>query len=145
MLTKSRRQWLPGGEYDSIRAFAAKLAEHAARLSATIAAYRDLNFTELSHEDFLRGMQIAVWYATEAKRISGASTATSELSPEQMLPPAQKLLDWLLRDWTKPTISARDIYTYGPNSIRDRESAIDLAEILVKHGWLVPSRRAGTT
>jgi hypothetical protein len=39
---------------------------------------------------------------------------------------------------TKPTVSARDICIYGPHSIRDRESAIDSAEILVKNGWLVP-------
>ena len=83
-------------------------------------------------------MLLAVYYATEAKRISGATTASSELLPAQKLPPAQKLLHWLQHDWTKPTISARAIYTYGPSSIRDRESAIDLAEILVKHGWLVP-------
>jgi hypothetical protein len=51
--------------------------------------------------------------------------------------PAQKLLDWL-QHWTKPTVSARDICIYGPNSIRDRKSAIDSAEILVKNGWLVP-------
>src|SRR5215831_9030663 len=130
------RQMAPGGDYDSIRAFAAKLPEHAARLSATIAAYREPTFTELSREDFQRGIQIAVYYATEAKRISGANTVGSELA--QKLPPAQKLLDWLQHDWNKPTVSARDIYIYGPNSIRDRESAIDLAEILVKHGWLIP-------
>jgi hypothetical protein len=134
---EAEKQMAPGGDYDSVRAFAAKLAEHPARLSATIAAYRDLNITELSQEDFQRGMQIAVYYATEAKRISGA-TVSYKLLPAQKLPPAQKLLDWLQHDWTKPTISARDIYTYGPNSIRDRESAIDLAQILVKHGWLVP-------
>ena len=46
------KQMAPGGEYESIRPFAAKLPEHAARLGATIAAYRDLNFTELSREDF---------------------------------------------------------------------------------------------
>ena len=86
---EAEKQMAPGGDYDSIRAFAAKLPEHAARLGATIAAYRDLNFTELSREDFLRGMQIAVYYATEAKRISGASTASSELSPAQKLPPAR--------------------------------------------------------
>ena len=135
---EAEKQMAPGGDYESIRAFAAKLPEHAARLGATIAAYRDLNFTELSREDFLRGMQIAVYYATEAKRISGANTVSPELSPAQKLPPAQKLLDWLQHDWTKPTITARDIYTYGPSSIRDRESAIDLAEILVEHGWLTP-------
>jgi len=53
----------------------------------------------------------------------------------QKLSPAQKLLDWL-QYWPKPTISARDIYTSGPRSIRDRESAIDLAKILVEYGWL---------
>ena len=55
----------------------------------------------------------------------------------QKPPPAQKLLDWL-QHWTKPTVSARDICIYGPNSIRNRESAINSAEILVKNGWLVP-------
>ena len=87
-------------------------------------------------------MRIAVYYATEAKRMSGANTVSSELLPEQKLPPAQKLLDWLQR-WPKPTVSARDIYTFGPSAIRDRENAIGLAEILVKHGWLIliPTRR----
>jgi hypothetical protein len=55
----------------------------------------------------------------------------------QKLLSAQKLLDWL-QNWTKPTVSARDICIYGPNSVRNREIAIDSAEILVKHGWLVP-------
>jgi hypothetical protein len=58
-------------------------------------------------------------------------------------PPIEKLLNWLVNYWTKPTISARDIYTYGPHPIRNQESAVDLAEILVRHGWLAPikSRR----
>ena len=51
--------------------------------------------------------------------------------------PAQKLLD-SLQHWTKPTVSARAICIYGPNSLRDRENAIASAEILVKHGWLIP-------
>jgi hypothetical protein len=51
--------------------------------------------------------------------------------------PPQRLLDWL-QHWPESTIRARDIRIYGPNSIRDRESAIDSAEILVKNGWLVP-------
>src|SRR5262245_50678430 len=53
--------------------------------------------------------------------------------------PDQKLLDWL-QHWSKPTVSARDICIYGPNSIRHRERAIDSAEILVKHGWLIPNK-----
>jgi len=51
--------------------------------------------------------------------------------------PAQRLLDFLQR-WPKNTISRRDIYIYGPKSLRDRQSAINAAEFLVKAGWLVP-------
>jgi hypothetical protein len=65
--------------------------------------------------------------------------------PQPIIPPAhprslssEKLLDWVVNHWTRPTISARDICRYGPNSIRDRKSAIDQAEILAKHGWLTP-------
>jgi hypothetical protein len=61
----------------------------------------------------------------------------SPIKKTQKPSPAQKLLDWL-QHWTKPTVSARDICIYGPNSIRAWESAIDSAEILVKNGWLVP-------
>jgi hypothetical protein len=63
----------------------------------------------------------------------------SPIKKTQKLSPAQKLLDWL-QHWAKPTVSARDICIYGPNSIRDRESAIDSAEILVKTGWLMPNK-----
>jgi hypothetical protein len=50
---------------------------------------------------------------------------------------AQKLLDWLKR-WNKPTVSWRDIRIYGPGSIRDKKSAVDAAEVLVRNGWLAP-------
>jgi hypothetical protein len=134
---EAEKQMAPGGEYESIQAFAAKLAEHAARLGAAIAAYHDFEFTELSREDFIRGMQIAFWYASEAKRI-GVNAVSSNLLPEQLLGPAQKLLDWLKREWTKDTVSARDIYTFGPGSIRNRQTAISLAETLEEHGYLEP-------
>ena len=52
--------------------------------------------------------------------------------------PPQKLLDWLQR-WPKPTVSSKEIYQYAPRSIRfDRENAINLTEVLVRHGWLTP-------
>ena len=128
----------PGGEYESIRPFAAKLPEHAARLAAAIAGYRDLLIASLDRDDLACGMHIAAFYATEAKRISGSSWA----DPRLLL--AKKLLDWLLTDWDKPSVTARDIYRYGPNAIRDRETALNLARILVEHGWLIPieTRRA---
>jgi hypothetical protein len=49
--------------------------------------------------------------------------------------------------WNKPTVSARDLYIYGPNCIRDRETVSGLTQSLVEHGWLVPipTRRRGDT
>jgi hypothetical protein len=52
--------------------------------------------------------------------------------------PTYKLLDWLVNHWAKPTVTARDIYTYGPNSIRGGESAVNSAQTLVEQGWLIP-------
>jgi hypothetical protein len=53
--------------------------------------------------------------------------------------PAQKLLDWL-QHWAKPTVCTREILIYGPSCTRNRENAINAAEVLVRHGWLVPSK-----
>jgi hypothetical protein len=50
----------------------------------------------------------------------------------------EKLRHWLVNHWAKPTISARDICIYGPNSIRDVKMVLSLAKILVEQGWLVP-------
>jgi hypothetical protein len=53
-------------------------------------------------------------------------------------PPAQKLLNWLQHDWPHPIVHLRDLCIYGPTHLRNRKKAIELAEILVGHGWLVP-------
>src|SRR5262245_55500674 len=57
--------------------------------------------------------------------------------------PAERLLDWLINAWDKPTVSARDICWRGPTVVRNRQSVIDLAGVLVAAGWLAPikSRR----
>ena len=52
-------------------------------------------------------------------------------------PPAQRLLDWL-RDWPHPIVGIRDLCNYGPGPLRNRKQLIELAEILVGHGWLAP-------
>jgi hypothetical protein len=54
-------------------------------------------------------------------------------------PQLEILLDWLLNRWNKPTVSARDIYRSGPSSLQnDRKTTLDLTEILVRQGWLIP-------
>ena len=70
----------------------------------------------------------------------GRPPPTEEVAkqPGRDSPSIEKLLDWLVNHWTKPTISAREIYTYGPNSIRNKKTTLNLAQILVEQGWLVP-------
>jgi hypothetical protein len=53
---------------------------------------------------------------------------------------AGMLLSWIQNNWREPTIRVRDICRFGPNPIRDRKSAIKMAEILAGHGWLVPMK-----
>src|SRR5262245_49211200 len=38
------------------------------------------------------------------------------------------LLHWLRNRWPGTTVCARDIYRHGPNPMRDRKIALDLAE-----------------
>jgi hypothetical protein len=53
-------------------------------------------------------------------------------------PPVEKLLDFIVNRWRKPVIRAREIRRFGPGSIRNRKSAMALAEILAQNGWLAP-------
>jgi hypothetical protein len=61
---------------------------------------------------------------------------------KQEISPAQRLLDFLQR-WPKDTVSARNIYQFGPQSTKKRQVALATIDVLVKHGWLAPiqSRR----
>lgn len=53
-------------------------------------------------------------------------------------PPIERLLDWLINRWQKPTVFSRDILQYGPRSFRNQKAARASAEILEKNGWLTP-------
>ena len=52
--------------------------------------------------------------------------------------PAERLLEWAINHWGKPTLTLRDISAYGPNSVRDPKDALHLTEVLTQFGWLVP-------
>jgi len=74
---------------------------------------------------------LAEHYAAEALRLFGASRVNAELRL------AQKLLDWLLRQWPESAISLPDIYQRSLNAIGDQATARKLVAILEDHGWLV--------
>jgi hypothetical protein len=60
--------------------------------------------------------------------------------PRDDLALAQRLLDFLM-GWEKDVVSVRDIMVFGPEPLRrNRENALDAAEVLVSRGWLEPVR-----
>jgi hypothetical protein len=52
--------------------------------------------------------------------------------------PAELLLDWLIKSWPKNTITAREIYTYGPHFLHNKKRALEAAQKLVEWGELLP-------
>lgn len=77
-----------------------------------------------------RAIAIAEYFASEALRLFDARTA----SPTIRL--AEMLLAWLHNKWTEPFIGLKVIYQYGPNLIRDAETARRTVAVLEEHGWL---------
>ena len=60
-------------------------------------------------------------------------------TPRKGSTPIEKLLDWLVNHWGKPTVTARDICKFGPNSIRNNTKTIlSLTQNLADQGWLIP-------
>jgi hypothetical protein len=74
--------------------------------------------------------------ATLFERLAKGRPQPAEAKIEQpSKEPAQLLLNWLNRR-AGATITKNDIRNYGPRPIRDREIAIQSAEVLVAHGHL---------
>ena len=122
----------PGQPLDTIRGFANKLPEHAARIAAVLTLIENIEAMRIDREAFERAVHLAEYYTREALRLFGAGYASPELQR------AAKLLDWLKTSWGEPLISVRAIVRLGPNSIRDTATAKAAIKALVEHGWLAP-------
>jgi hypothetical protein len=68
----------------------------------------------------------------------GSASAAVFPRANRRSPPIGKLLDWLVNDWKKPTVTAGEIRVYGPNATRDKQMLLSLTQSLVERGWLVP-------
>jgi hypothetical protein len=127
----------PGGEYEPIRGFANKLAEHVARIAGVLTLVHNPEAGEIDAETLGRAVAIADFFASEALRLFEAGG----VSPEIMQ--AERLLAWLETSWHEPTIALVPIYQLGPNSIRDAATARKAVTILQNHGWLTKLEGAG--
>jgi hypothetical protein len=125
------KELAPNGALEVVRGFANKLPEHAARLAAVLTMIRDIDAGELISDEMEAGIALAEHYAAEALRLFGASRINTDLRL------AQRLLDWLLNQWTEPNISLPDIYQRSLNAVGDKGTAAKLVSILEDHGFLV--------
>jgi hypothetical protein len=123
------RDLIEAGALCSIRAFGAKMAEHAGRLAAVLTVYGDPDGMEVDHHSMACGIQLVRHYATEMLRLH----SVGRVAPDLRL--AAKLLAWwqALRD---PRCHLAMIYQRGPNGLRDAATARRVVRTLEDHGWL---------
>jgi hypothetical protein len=126
-----------GGDYEQIRGFSGKLAEHILRIAGVLTIVDDLKARSIEADALLRAAAIGDFYASEACRLFESGC----ISPELAL--AEKALHWLRSGWDEPTLSLAAIYQRGPKAVRDAKTAKRCVEILEDHGYLTRLDGAG--
>ncbi len=120
---------LPSGAYATIRAFGAKLGEHAGRLAAVLTVYADPDAMDVPADMMACGITLAQHYAAEMLRLQGACTVTPDLRL------AARLLAW----WqarSDPHCHLAAVYQRGLNALGNAATARRIVGILEEHGWV---------
>jgi hypothetical protein len=123
------RDLVPGAVLHPIRAFGAKMGEHAGRLAAVLSVYADPDAMEVDCETMACGVALAQHYGAELLRLHGGATVAPDLRQ------AARLLEWWERR-PDPRVHLATIYQRGPNAIGDAATARRILAILVDHGWV---------
>ena len=123
-------------ELGPVKDFAAKAAEHAARLAGVLTVVADAHATTINLATMADGIALADWYVNEALRLHHAGRRDPKLLR------AQALLDWL-RARNEPEVSVRDVMRLGPGATRTKATAEGALDTLESHGWIAkePSGR----
>lgn len=115
-----------GGKYATIRGFAAKSAEHVARLACVITVVDNPEAEYIPRRWVESAIQVLNYHLSEALRLF----STGYESPDAKL--AEKCLEWLKA--SMPIFSPVELYQYGPNQVRTRDDAKRIIKILEDHG-----------
>jgi hypothetical protein len=118
-----------GGELQPIRAFGAKLAEHAGRLASVLTVYADPDAGEVGSDALQNAVELARHYAAEMLRLAGGAAVAPDLAL------AQRLLTW----WharPDPRAHLAEVYQFGPYAISTAATAIRIITLLEEHNWL---------
>src|SRR4051812_45223331 len=119
-----------GGDLWPVRDFAAKAAEHAARIAGVLTITEDLHAKEIGKAAMASAVTLADWYVAEAVRLHQGSRTDARLLR------AAALLEWL-QGREDPETDFRDLLRLGPGPIRTKAMAEEAVSILINHSWLI--------
>lgn len=121
----------PNADFANVRAYASKSAEQAARISAVLTLWGNLQASEITPEMMVNGITLARFYLGEAKRLADAAIISEETAQAEML------RDWLSNTWAEQEVLPSDVAKHGPNSLRETSKAKLTLSFLTKYGWVV--------
>jgi hypothetical protein len=120
-----------GREFETVRAYASKSVEQAARIAGVFALWADPMADLITPENMAHGISLSQFYLGEAKRLSDAGAITVDTAK------AEELRLWLVEKWQHNEIMPREIVQFGPNPLRESKAAKAALAVLEKHGWLI--------
>lgn len=114
------------GDLFSIRGFASKAAEHAARIAGVLSVFTDPDVAEIRKAEMDAGIAILRYYLGETLRLFNS------YSEDQNLVTAEKVLAWGL---TKQggVVALLDVCRLGPYQARSKAKASKIMAILEEH------------
>lgn len=119
----------PDNDLHPIQDFAAKAAEHAARIAGVLTIVENHEASEISLPAMESAIVLADWYVNETLRLQRVARTDSKLQV------AQQLLEWLRE--RQQIIGFREIVQFGPATTRTKRAADEALAILSAHGWVV--------
>ncbi len=118
------------GELRGIRDFAAKAAEHAARIAGVLTIVDDVHARDICAGAMKSALTLTDWYVADAVRLQQAARTDPKLLR------AAGLLEWLRSRDTAET-EFRDILRLGPAATRTKDAADAAVATLKVHGLVV--------
>ncbi|MCK9542486.1 MAG: YfjI family protein [Novosphingobium sp.] len=121
----------PAASLGTVKAFASKLPENAARIAGILTLMADPNATWIEDVTLADAIELAKYYLAEAIRLVAAGAVEPDLRQ------AENLREWLIGR-ADNVIGLSTIYQRGPASIRQADKARSAMKVLVEHGWARP-------
>jgi hypothetical protein len=127
-----------GGRYASLRDFAGKAAEQAARIAGVLTIVADREAREIGGDAMLRACDLSRWYLDEALRLVTAARVPQEVTD------AAELLKWL-HDRGLSRFATTEVQSRGPNRLRTKDAMLPAIAVLVERHWLTPETKTSWT